>query len=278
MIIRKYLKMLLCISLIISIVAPDYASTAADGSAFLTKKEFDEALADFNGRLTSFEAGINAKIDAQVSSYLDRNGIWSEKPQVLTGNIFYNFYHSTDTSIACYSYRPLNGILSTTGYTWSAARCSTNVTLINNVSKSGLLFISYDTNNLGGSHGGASGVTYWYCTSSSMFGPQCVYANKISFFQDTISKTLTTINDAFSIAPAYWYSAAVDSSPLYGTRTLQFFVDKGKPLKVTTEQLGTMSKIACQNSGSSSQPSIGMSSHSTSYVGYCYKLKSASVY
>ena len=78
----KNIKFLVSIVLVLSLIAPSYASlSASDGSAFVTKAEFDSALADFNARLTTFEAGINSKIDSQVTSYLDRNGIWSPKDQ-----------------------------------------------------------------------------------------------------------------------------------------------------------------------------------------------------
>lgn len=79
---QKYIKNFLCVIMICSFVLPAYASlSASDGSAFVTKGEFDSALADFNSRLTTFEAGINSKIDSQVTTYLDRNGIWSGQKQ-----------------------------------------------------------------------------------------------------------------------------------------------------------------------------------------------------
>lgn len=49
--------------------------SASDGSAFITKGEFDSSMAEINIRLTIFEAGINSKIESQISNYLDRNGI-----------------------------------------------------------------------------------------------------------------------------------------------------------------------------------------------------------
>ena len=78
------LKKFFCLLLVMCVVSPSYADLAtSDNSAFVTKEEFDNALNDFNERLTIFESGINSKIDSQVSSYLDRNGIWSGKQQEL---------------------------------------------------------------------------------------------------------------------------------------------------------------------------------------------------
>lgn len=86
----KCIKFLICGALICSMVSPSYASmTYADGSAFITKEEFDKTVANFNRRLSEFEAGVNSKIDVQVSSYLDRNGIWSKKAQKIDGTGIY---------------------------------------------------------------------------------------------------------------------------------------------------------------------------------------------
>lgn len=92
----KMVKRLICAYLIITFVMPSFATTGvSDGTAFITKKEFDAALSDFNGRLSSFQAGINSKIDSQVSSYLDRNGIWSAKSMVLdNAKTSIAFYHN----------------------------------------------------------------------------------------------------------------------------------------------------------------------------------------
>ena len=70
--------------LVISLTVPSYAAlSSADGSIFITKSQFDSAMSDFSSRLTTFEAGINSKIDSQVTSYLDSNGIWSGKTQTM---------------------------------------------------------------------------------------------------------------------------------------------------------------------------------------------------
>lgn len=48
-----------------------------------TKAEFDAALVEITNSLVNFQAGINSKIDSQVTTYLDRNGIWSGKAQTI---------------------------------------------------------------------------------------------------------------------------------------------------------------------------------------------------
>ena len=83
-VLKRNLKKFVALFLILCFITPCYASlSASDGSAFVTKGEFDSAMTDFNSRLTTFEAGINSKIDSQVSSFLDRNGIWSGATQTL---------------------------------------------------------------------------------------------------------------------------------------------------------------------------------------------------
>lgn len=76
------LKKFFCLILIFFYTFSCYASlTASDGSAFITREEYESSVKDFDSRLTTFEAGLNTKIDSQVSSYLDRNGIWSGSKQ-----------------------------------------------------------------------------------------------------------------------------------------------------------------------------------------------------
>lgn len=86
----KMIKSLISFMIIVAFVLPSYASiSSSNGSTFITKGEVDTAMTDLKSRLTTFEAGINSKIDAQVTSYLDRNGIWNGSKQVFNTNYTY---------------------------------------------------------------------------------------------------------------------------------------------------------------------------------------------
>lgn len=90
--IRKYIKSFILIFVVISMIFNSHASTGVgDPNAFVTKEEFDLALSNFNSRLSEFEAGINSKIDSQVTSYLTRNGIWSGLDQTTESSGVYKW-------------------------------------------------------------------------------------------------------------------------------------------------------------------------------------------
>lgn len=120
----KYIKLIFCISLILSLVTPSYAVLqSTDGSVLVTKAEFDTAMANFNSKLTTFESSVNSKIDSQVTSYLDKNGIWSGKKQTTYNseektmqyieNDIYNYYDSLRVS----STNPEHGFINDELYT-----------------------------------------------------------------------------------------------------------------------------------------------------------------
>ena len=57
------------------------AVSVSDGSAFVTKTEFDSDLNNLSNRMAQLENSLDAKIDSLVSSYLTRNGIWNGAKQ-----------------------------------------------------------------------------------------------------------------------------------------------------------------------------------------------------
>lgn len=105
----KKLKFVLAVLMIISIVIPSFATPIGiDPSMYVPKEEFYSIFADFNNRLSAFEGGINAKIDQQVSSYLDRYGIWNgEKQQIIeSGNFVYIGEEDFNNRYICYHNPP----------------------------------------------------------------------------------------------------------------------------------------------------------------------------
>ena len=78
----KKLKLILCILLIMSISFTSFAAVGAnDGSAFVTKAEFDAFVNTFNEQMDDFEDALVSKIDGAIANYLD--GLSREKISVL---------------------------------------------------------------------------------------------------------------------------------------------------------------------------------------------------
>ena len=56
-------------------------SVSNDGSAFVTKAEFDDLVQEFNKQMDSYQAGLNAKIDYAVANYISGLSTVSKLPQ-----------------------------------------------------------------------------------------------------------------------------------------------------------------------------------------------------
>lgn len=88
---KKFIVLFVCISVTLPTNA---AVSVSDGSAFVTKSEFNADVNNLQNRMAFLENSLDTKIDNLVSSYLTRNGIWNgEKQQVLN-----NLGHTCSTS------------------------------------------------------------------------------------------------------------------------------------------------------------------------------------
>ena len=82
--IRRLFKIVFIIMLISQSILSFAAISVSDGSAFVTKAEFSADLNNLSTRLAQMENSIDSKIDSLVSTYLQRNGVWSGKKQTLS--------------------------------------------------------------------------------------------------------------------------------------------------------------------------------------------------
>ena len=79
---RKKIKFILCILLILSINFTSFATVGAnDGSAFVTKSEFDALVNTFNEQMDDYEESLVTKIDGAIANYLA--GLSSESTNAL---------------------------------------------------------------------------------------------------------------------------------------------------------------------------------------------------
>lgn len=69
---KKMVKSVLCILFVILLTASSFASVVSDndGSAFITKAEFDSLKNDFQSQIDSYNSSIDSKIDGAIASYL----------------------------------------------------------------------------------------------------------------------------------------------------------------------------------------------------------------
>lgn len=118
--IKKYIKFIMCFMLIFCLTFSSYAAlSSSDGSIFVTKTELNTTLTEYNARLATFETGINSKIDTQVTSYLDTNGIWNGTVQ--------NISYPKNTNVIM------------------SANC---VKMVSNMTKSGMLYLPWIINTI----------------------------------------------------------------------------------------------------------------------------------
>ena len=145
------------------------AISVADGSSFVTKAEFSSDLNNLTNRISQMENSLDAKIDSLVSSYLSRNGIWNGAAQTIKKNTAQNtedyfyavmgigassskmtyntlFYNS---AAAQYAAAANSSAASSLGYSYTSFYKLTSYgygqtyTLIEKLSKSGLLCVNY---------------------------------------------------------------------------------------------------------------------------------------
>ena len=155
--INKVFKTILILMISLGLSIPTNAAVSvSDGSAFVTKAEFAADLNNLSNRMAQLENSLDAKIDSLVSSYLTRNGIWNGAKQTLTSDCSAGFVGIQESSNAASRLIIYPGGGSTTlMYASSTAISSsdkvletyssgtTSGTLIETVSKTGLLYFSF---------------------------------------------------------------------------------------------------------------------------------------
>ena len=69
---KKTIKKIISLFIVMSLSMTSFAAVVSDndGSAFITKSEFDSLKNDFQSQLDSYNTGIDSKIDSAISSYL----------------------------------------------------------------------------------------------------------------------------------------------------------------------------------------------------------------
>lgn len=81
---KNLIKRLFILNLIFTLSFPTYSAiSVSDGSAFVTKAEFQKDKNNLDQRVKYIKNSLNTKIDNIVSSYLSRNGIWNREAQTL---------------------------------------------------------------------------------------------------------------------------------------------------------------------------------------------------
>lgn len=81
---KKTIKKIISLFIVMSLSMTSFAAVVSDndGSAFITKSEFDSLKNDFQSQLDSYNSGIDSKLDSAISSYLA--GIKTAKIEKLT--------------------------------------------------------------------------------------------------------------------------------------------------------------------------------------------------
>ena len=164
--INKIFKIIFILTLCLSTSFNSLAAVSvSDGSAFVTKSEFNADFDNLDNRMALLENSLDAKIDSLVSSYLTRNGIWNGKKQELTS---YTHLSRTITSTHLYtmyqSGKTKNFLQLVDGIS------GTTYVLVEKLDKAGLVHIRVNTYGTGikmctvTSPTGLNG--YWYNGSS----------------------------------------------------------------------------------------------------------------
>lgn len=158
---KKFKIIFILISIFILTIVSYGQVSVSDGSAFLTKTEFNKNLTIMSNRMAFLENSLDSKIDTLVASFLSRNGIWSGSVQdnSLDGTIMSVGFNGQSTATAYhYFYYDYYTDASNIGNSKIFINAHSNNyydpvligdnnserTLIANVSKSGLLCLTFD--------------------------------------------------------------------------------------------------------------------------------------
>ena len=145
--INKVFKTILILSLCLGITLPSNAAVSvSDGSAFVTKSEFEADVNNLSNRMAQLENSLDAKIDSLVSAYLTRNGIWNGAKQTLEFDLFSDFW--SNATLDSRVHRDFSGYfyLSNTMTIGTKYVCrNKEKTFIQEITKTGMLFGSWET-------------------------------------------------------------------------------------------------------------------------------------
>ena len=142
---KRVFKTILILSICLGITLPTNAAVSvSDGSAFITKSEFDADVNNLSNRMAYLENSLDAKIDSLVSSYLTRNGIWNGEKQTLEFNIIADFWRNFTLTGLYYTWKSLPSMPSSLTPGVMATLRSGSYDLVKNVTKTGMLFGTLD--------------------------------------------------------------------------------------------------------------------------------------
>ena len=237
---KRIFRTILVLSLILGIVIPSNAAVlVSDGSAFVTKSEFDADVNNLSNRMAQLENSLDAKIDSLVSSYITRNGIWNGELQELKTSKVADYWSDfTLAGFDCnYKGKPAFDSSITVGNTTNLRY--ERFLCVESLSKTGMLFgnievlTGYDyVKKQVPTSSGTDGRNYFYANDSDRKSnnPYCINNSEFSFF----------INDVcvYSVVPVnvgVVRSSTTTSANLYfipkpGKYTSMFFVSKGDRL------------------------------------------------
>ena len=237
---NKVFKTILILSICLGLTLPTNAAVSvSDGSAFVTKSEFNSDLNNLSNRMAQLENSLDGKIDSLVSSYITRNGIWNGERQLLEFNAIADYWDNFTLSGLNYNWKSKPSMPSTLTEGQIATIRSGSYDLIKTVTKTGMLFGTLDV--LTGydyakasvpTASGTDGRNYFYvcnfnrkynnpnvtnsCESSFWINDVCVY----SFVPIKCEYIRTMQRDGFAAASLYFV-------PKPGRYNFMFFVSKG---------------------------------------------------
>ena len=255
--INKVFKTILILSLCLGITLPANAAgvDVSDGAAFITKSELSYSLNNLSARMTALENSLDSKIDALVSSYLTRNGIWNGSKQTLTTASGVTFRYGFTRGIQL-NMKSLNVVIDKTMFTpnyyWGAnpnnmgeiilANTARTVDIINSVNKSGLLLLKTSIGNYRQSSQTRAGYSYAplnktpgttsYSTNANGDHFAFIYSQDFIFLINGTKEGGRRHAEFIAVA-----SNAALRCPAVPAGSVIFFVNKGDKISVKDEPL-----------------------------------------
>ena len=241
---NRVFKTILILSICLGITLPvNAAVSVSDGSAFVTKSEFDADVNNLSNRMAYLENSLDAKIDSLVSSYLTRNGIWNGEKQELKFNTIADFWSNFTLSGLYTTWKSKPSMPTTLTQGVLAKIRSGSYDLIETISKTGMLFgtldvltgYDYAKKNVPTASGN-DGRNYLYCQDGGRKynNPYVTNCCETSFWINGIcvySLTPVTqgiIRNVAGEGPSA--SASLYFVPRPGRCNFMFFVNKGDKL------------------------------------------------
>ena len=249
----------------------NYAINASDDTAFITKEEFDRTMADFNARLTTFESGINSKIDSQVTSYLDRNGIWSAAKQEVktTKTKVFGLRKISDTKYTIFGWyyipgkdlkKEINNFNYATwnnhSYYFGVDDSGTYYDFVDSCTKSGLMCLVY-SKKYGMYTGERDNPTFvqhniyvnsYGRTSVTGDWPACALCTNFMIYEQKNGSTEETAIFNDNVYNVYPVPGHVTTAT-YANESKFFFVNKGSKLRIKTLSTSVTNYAGCEKDG-----------------------------